>query len=146
MSCHSITPHFAPVIDPSLRTGITTMLVAASRSAALRDPAGPDEGPGLVGDVGVRLQRCLQKQFDLFGVLFLSFVVAVVGGMARDLLIGAVSPIAIIDIHYFVVSIVDGLITFWWYPRMATLQRRILLFDAVRLAFFAVIGAQKAME
>jgi uncharacterized membrane protein YeiH len=44
-------------------------------------------------------------------------VVAVVGGMARDLLIGAVPPVAITDIHYFVVSIVGGLITFWWYPR-----------------------------
>jgi uncharacterized membrane protein YeiH len=37
--------------------------------------------------------------------------------MARDLLIGAVPPVAITDIHYFVVSIVGGLITFWWYPR-----------------------------
>ena len=88
----------------------------------------------------------VQKQFDLFGVLFLSFVVAVVGGMARDLLIGAVPPVAITDIHYFVVSIVGGLITFWWYPRVATLQRQILLFDAVGLAFFAVIGAQKAID
>jgi uncharacterized membrane protein YeiH len=88
----------------------------------------------------------VHKQFDLFGVLFLSFVVAVVGGIARDLLIGAVPPVAITDIHYFVVSIVGGLITFWWYPRVATLQRQILLFDAVGLAFFAVIGAQKAID
>jgi len=88
----------------------------------------------------------VHKQFDLFGVLFLSFVVAVVGGIARDLLIGAVPPVAITDVHYFVVSIVGGLITFWWYPRVATLQRQILLFDAVGLAFFAVIGAQKAID
>jgi uncharacterized membrane protein YeiH len=88
----------------------------------------------------------VHKQFDLFGVLFLSFVVAVVGGMARDLLIGAVPPVAITDIHYFIISIVGGLITFWWYPRVATLQRQILLFDAVGLALFAVIGAEKAID
>ena len=88
----------------------------------------------------------VQKQFDLFGVLFLSFVVAVVGGMMRDVLIGAVPPVAITDIHYFLISIVGGLITFWWYPGMATLQRQILLFDAVGLALFAVIGAQKAID
>src|SRR6185295_3838210 len=38
------------------------------------------------GLVGVR------KQFDLFGVLFLSFVVSVAGGIMRDVLIGAVPP------------------------------------------------------
>jgi uncharacterized membrane protein YeiH len=88
----------------------------------------------------------VQKRFDLFGVLFLSFVVAVVGGMMRDVLIGAVPPVAITDIHYFLISIVGGLITFWWYPGVATLRRQILLFDAVGLALFAVIGAQKAID
>lgn len=88
----------------------------------------------------------VQKRFDLFGVLFLSFVVAVVGGMMRDVLIGAVPPVAITDTHYFLISIVGGLITFWWYPGVATLQRQILLFDAVGLALFAVIGAQKAID
>lgn len=88
----------------------------------------------------------VQKRFDLFGVLFLAFVVAVVGGMIRDVLIGAVPPVAITDIHYFLISIAGGLITFWWYPGVATLQRQILLFDAVGLALFAVIGTQKAID
>jgi uncharacterized membrane protein YeiH len=43
----------------------------------------------------------VRKKFDLFGVLFLSFVVAVAGGMMRDVLIGAVPPVAITEIHYF---------------------------------------------
>ena len=88
----------------------------------------------------------VQKRFDLFGVLFLGLVVAVVGGMARDVLIGAVPPVAITNIHYFLISIAAGLIIFWWYPRVATLQRPILLFDAVGLSLFAVTGAQKAIE
>jgi uncharacterized membrane protein YeiH len=88
----------------------------------------------------------VHKRFDLFGVLFLAFVAAVAGGMARDVLIGAVPPVAITDIHYFLISIVGGLITFWWYPRVETLQRQILLFDAVGLALFAVTGTQKAID
>ena len=88
----------------------------------------------------------VQKRFDLFGVLFLAFVVAVVGGMARDLVIGAVPPVAITHIHYFLIAIAGGLIVFSWYPRMATLQRQILLFDAVGLSLFAVTGAQKAID
>ena len=88
----------------------------------------------------------VQKRFDLFGVLFLAFVVAVVGGLARDVMIGAVPPVAITHLHYFLIAIVGGLIIFWWYPRVATLQRPILLFDAVGLSLFAVTGAQKAID
>ena len=88
----------------------------------------------------------VQKRFDLFGILFLSFVVAVVGGMMRDVLIGAVPPVAITDIHYFAISMVGGLITFFWYPKVESRQRQILLLDAVGLALFAVIGAQKAID
>jgi uncharacterized membrane protein YeiH len=88
----------------------------------------------------------VRKEFDLFGVLFLSFVVTVAGGMVRDVLIGAVPPVAITEIHYFLIAICGGLGTFYWYPRVASLQSQILLFDAVGLGLFAVIGAQKAIE
>ncbi len=88
----------------------------------------------------------VQKRFDLFGVLFLAFVVAVVGGMARDVLIGAVPPVAITDITYFLISVAGGLIIFRWYPRIVALQRPILLFDAVGLSLFAVTGTEKAIE
>lgn len=88
----------------------------------------------------------VQKRFDLFGVLFLSFVVSVVGGMMRDVLIGAIPPVAITDIHYFAIAMIGGLMTFYWYPKVASLQRQILLLDAVGLGLFAVIGAQKAID
>ena len=88
----------------------------------------------------------VKKRFDLFGVLFLSFVVSVVGGLIRDVLIGAVPPVAITDVHYFAIAMIAGLITFYWYPRVAWLQRQILLLDAVGLGLFAVIGAQKAID
>ena len=71
---------------------------------------------------------------------------SVVGGIIRDVLIGAVPPAAITEIHYFVIAIVGGLITFYWYPRVASLQHQILILDAVGLALFVVIGAQKAIN
>lgn len=88
----------------------------------------------------------VHKRFDMFGILFLSFVVAVVGGMLRDVLIGAVPPVAITEIHYFAISMIAGLITFYWYPKVESRQRQILLLDAVGLGLFAVIGAQKAID
>ena len=39
-----------------------------------------------------------------------------------------------------------GLITFYWYPKVASLRRQILLFDALGLGIFAVTGAQKAID
>ncbi len=88
----------------------------------------------------------VQKRFDLFGVLFLSFVVAVAGGMIRDVLIGAVPPAGISEIHYFVIAIIGGLITFYCYPRVVSRQHQISLLDAVGLGLFAVIGAAKAVD
>jgi len=88
----------------------------------------------------------VKKQFDLFGVLFLSFVVSVAGGMTRDVLIGAVPPAAITEIHYFAIAICGGIITFFWASRVARRQRLILLLDAVGLGLFAVLGAKKALE
>ena len=88
----------------------------------------------------------VQKRFDLFGVLFLSFVVAVAGGMIRDVLIGAIPPAGISEIHYFLIAIAGGLITFYCYPRVASRQSQMLLLDAVGLGLFAVIGAAKAVD
>lgn len=87
----------------------------------------------------------LKKKFDLFGVLVLACVVAVAGGVVRDLLIGAVPPAAVEHVHYLLIALGGGLLTFYAYPKVASLQQQILLFDAVGLAAFAVIGAQKAM-
>jgi uncharacterized membrane protein YeiH len=88
----------------------------------------------------------VRKQFDLFGVLFLAFIVATAGGVMRDLLIGVVPPVAIADPHYFLIAMAGGLITFFFYPRVAQLRQPIRLFDAVGLGLFAVVGAEKAIQ
>lgn len=88
----------------------------------------------------------VKKEFDLFGVLFLSFVVSVAGGIMRDVLIGAVPPAAIAEIHYFAIAIFGGLLTFFWAGRVARYQRLILLLDAVGLSLFAVLGTTKAID
>lgn len=87
----------------------------------------------------------VQKRFDIFGVLFLAFVVAVAGGVMRDLLIGAVPPAAIASWHSFAIAMAGGLVTFLGYPLVRTLSRPVLLLDAIGLGLFAVTGAQKAL-
>ncbi|MDB5595736.1 MAG: hypothetical protein JWM36_2697 [Hyphomicrobiales bacterium] len=87
----------------------------------------------------------VNRRLDVFGVLVLSFVTGNVGGITRDLLIGAVPPAALSDTRYLLVSVLAGLITFFWYSGVDRLRSPMLMFDAVGLAFFAVSGAQKAI-
>jgi uncharacterized membrane protein YeiH len=88
----------------------------------------------------------VNRRLDIFGILVLSFVAGNVGGITRDLLIGAVPPAALTDGRYLLVSMLAGLITFFSYAGVDRLRTPVLLFDAVGLSFFAVAGAQKAIQ
>lgn len=87
----------------------------------------------------------VKHRLDLFGVLVLSFAAGNSGGIARDLMIGAVPPAAISDWRYIAVSILAGLVTFYWYRIINRLSSPVLVFDAAGLALFAVAGAGKAL-
>jgi uncharacterized membrane protein YeiH len=87
----------------------------------------------------------VNRRLDIFGVLVLAFVAANTGGIARDLLIGAVPPAAIADWRYLAVALAAGLITFYAYDLIARLRSPVLMFDGAGLALFAVAGTQKAL-
>ncbi|HEY6941897.1 trimeric intracellular cation channel family protein [Dokdonella sp.] len=87
----------------------------------------------------------VRRRLDLFGVLVLSFVAANSGGIARDVLIGAVPPASISDWRYLGTSVLAGLVTFRWAPSIERLSNPVRLFDAAGLALFAVVGANKAL-
>jgi uncharacterized membrane protein YeiH len=87
----------------------------------------------------------VNRRLDLFGALVLSFVAANVGGIIRDVLIGSVPPAAISDWRYLTVSLVAGVIVFYWPSAVEKLSSPVLVFDAAGLALFAVSGAQKAL-
>lgn len=87
----------------------------------------------------------VRHRLDVFGVLVLAFAAATAGGITRDLLIGAVPPVAVADWRFIVVSLLAGLTTFRWHPIVHRLQDAVLIFDAAGLALFAVSGALKAL-
>jgi uncharacterized membrane protein YeiH len=88
----------------------------------------------------------VNRRLDIFGILVLAFVAGNFGGIGRDLVIGAVPPAALADWRYLLVSVLAGLITFFWYAGVDRLRSPVLLFDAAGLSLFAVSGAQKAIE
>lgn len=88
----------------------------------------------------------VRRRLDIFGVLVLSLVTASAGGIARDLLIGAVPPAALADWRYFAAAMLAGVITFLWYPTIERLRTPVRMFDAAGLALFAVAGAEKSLD
>jgi uncharacterized membrane protein YeiH len=87
----------------------------------------------------------VKHRLDVFGVLVLSFAAANTGGIIRDVLIGAVPPGAISDWRYVGVSLIAGLLTFYFPAAITRRWSPVLLFDAAGLALFAVTGAHKAL-
>lgn len=87
----------------------------------------------------------VRRRLDLFGVLVVAWAAAVAGGIARDLLIGAVPPVAIANWRYLVAAIAAGLLGFFASGLIARLKTPVLLFDAAGLCLFSVTGTQKAL-
>lgn len=84
---------------------------------------------------------------DLFGVLVLSFIVALGGGTIRDLLIGATPPSAVRDWRYPVLAFSSGLCAFLFHTQVAATPPLLMTtLDAAGLSLFAVAGAEKALD
>src|SRR5665213_2937574 len=66
----------------------------------------------------------IKRRVDLFGVLVLWFAAANAGGITRDVLIGAVPPAALSDWRYLTVSLLAGVITFYWTAAIVRMQCR----------------------
>jgi uncharacterized membrane protein YeiH len=111
-------------------------------------------GYGLLGAdlVGVAVfaasgaSAAIGKRLDLFGVAFVGFVAALGGGILRDLVIGAVPPLAFADWRYAITAVVASIAVFWLHPQLNRLRRLVLLLDAAGLGLFAVTGTLKALD
>jgi uncharacterized membrane protein YeiH len=87
----------------------------------------------------------IAKRLDLFGVAFVGFVAALGGGILRDLVIGAVPPLAFADWRYAVTAVVASVAVFWLHPQLSRLRRTVLLLDAAGLGLFTATGTLKAL-
>lgn len=85
------------------------------------------------------------KRVDLFGVLVLAMVTAFGGGTARDLALGATPVFWVSDSTFVITVTVTALVTFF-VARARELPGNVLLVaDACALAFFTMVGTQKAL-
>src|SRR4051812_26265798 len=87
----------------------------------------------------------VRDRLDLFGVVVLAAVVALAGGITRDLLIG-VPPATFRDWRYLAAAGAAGLVCYFGRPVLERVRRSVLIFDAVGLGLFCVTGATKALD
>ncbi|MGC2332776.1 MAG: trimeric intracellular cation channel family protein [Candidatus Acidiferrales bacterium] len=88
----------------------------------------------------------VRKQMDLFGVLVLSVVAALGGGMLRDVLLGHTPPATLNDWRYIAVAASAGLLVFADHGRVGRWQSLIVTFDAAGLGLFTVTGTVAALD
>lgn len=83
---------------------------------------------------------------DFFGLLVLAFSTALVGGVVRDLLIGAVPPQAIRDWRYSAAAFTGAFAVFFLHRYLQLVPFKVMTsLDAACLALFAVAGTEKAL-
>jgi uncharacterized membrane protein YeiH len=87
----------------------------------------------------------VRAKLDLFGIVVLSAVVGLAGGITRDLLIGT-PPATFRDWRYLAATAAAGLVCFFARPALERISRSVLVFDAVGLGLFCVTGATKAYD
>ncbi|RUO28167.1 hypothetical protein CWE12_12765 [Aliidiomarina sedimenti] len=87
-----------------------------------------------------------RKHMDGFGVVVLASLTAIGGGTTRDLILDA--PVFWLhDATYFVVILSAAMLTIGWLRFRAYIPvNRLLLADALGIAFFTVLGAEKALN
>jgi uncharacterized membrane protein YeiH len=87
----------------------------------------------------------VRAQLDLFGVVVLSAVVGLAGGITRDVLIGT-PPATFRDWRYLAAAAAAGVVCFFAGRMLERAERSVMAFDALGLGLFAVTGATKALQ
>ena len=92
------------------------------------------------------LTSARKVRLDIVGILTLGMVTAVGGGMLRDVLIGAIPPLAFTYWPYLAVAAAGSMIAFFISRPPRFLNRAILVLDAAGLSLFCVAGAYRALN
>jgi len=89
--------------------------------------------------------KAISHKADIFGILVLATVVGVAGGITRDVIFGRF-PVAFSDPIYIGITVTTGILMFFLYSYFKKRMNIWLVFDAVGLGVFSIIGASVAYQ
>ncbi|MGI0027191.1 MAG: trimeric intracellular cation channel family protein [Nitrosopumilaceae archaeon] len=90
--------------------------------------------------------KAIEHKSDIVGIIILSTITGVVGGIIRDVIIGHFPPRSISDPLYVVITVLTGIAIFFLYPKIQKHWNLFLKFDALGLGVFTIIGATFAYD
>ena len=89
--------------------------------------------------------KAIAHKADIFGIIVLATVVGVGGGVTRDVIFGRF-PTAFSDLIYVGLTVATGVLMFFFFTRLKNKMNIWLVFDAVGLGVFSILGASIAYQ
>jgi uncharacterized membrane protein YeiH len=86
------------------------------------------------------------KEPDWFGAAFIGFITAIGGGSMRDILLGSYPLVWVSDILLIYAILLGIVFAHFAFPLFEKLRKTMLLFDTLGIAFFTIIGTEKALS
>jgi uncharacterized membrane protein YeiH len=90
--------------------------------------------------------KAVKYELDVLGLLVLSTLTGIGGGIIRDIVIGHLPPDVLRNEMYIIVCAVGGILVFFLAPRIAKHWNLVLIADAIGLGVFAGIGGMKGVD
>ena len=90
--------------------------------------------------------KAIEHKLDIFGVIFLAAITGLAGGIIRDVVLGRIPPSGISELSYVSIAVITAIAVFFLYPRIKGQMGLFLIFDAVGLGVFTIIGATVALN
>ena len=85
--------------------------------------------------------KAIEHGSDIVGIVILSTITGVAGGVIRDIIFGKFPPTAVVNSLYIAITVSTGVVIFFLYPLLKKHWNLFLKFDAVGLGVFTVIGS-----
>ena len=90
--------------------------------------------------------KAIEHKLDVVGVVVLSGVAGLAGGIIRDVVLGLTPPSALVDPSYIIITSITGIGILLLYRYTKNLMRLFLTFDAFGLGIFSLLGANIAFS
>ncbi len=132
------------IVASILPPGVTTAAPGAITAPLALVPPPFELAATFVGAVSGSLVA-VRKRFDIIGVLTLALVAGLGGGIIRDVLLQKYGIAAFQHDYLLLTAIVAALVGFFFASAIHQGRSIFLLVDAVSLALFAIVGADKAV-
>jgi len=85
--------------------------------------------------------KAIEHKSDIVGIIILSTITGVAGGVIRDITFGKLPPTAVVNPLYITITVSTAIVIFFLYPSLKKHSDPFLKFDAIGLGVFTIIGS-----